>query len=306
MRAAIVALAVALVTSAACRKARAPAARDAPAASTAASDAAAAGPATSGADAGAATSGADGAIAGPDGAAAACIPPAHPVAGKTPVATLRHDRYLLGIDVAHYEGVVDWPAVAASGVSFVYIKATEGTDLTDPCFHHNWQAAGAAGLRRGAYHFFHPGFDPLAQARHFVAVVGTLAPGDLPPAFDLEYAKDLDAVSIPTAIEHARTWLDHVAGAMHRRPLIYSSARVFHEYLRDSEAFDSYAFWLADYRTADRARGQPSLTPGERTWTLWQIEDDAQVPGVAIGTDASWFQGSAAELDAFVAASVLP
>ena len=32
-----------------------------------------------------------------------------------------------GIDVSHFQGVVDFAAAAANGISFAYIKATEGT-----------------------------------------------------------------------------------------------------------------------------------------------------------------------------------
>jgi GH25 family lysozyme M1 (1,4-beta-N-acetylmuramidase) len=32
-----------------------------------------------------------------------------------------------GIDVSHFQATVDWASVKAAGVSFVYIKATEGT-----------------------------------------------------------------------------------------------------------------------------------------------------------------------------------
>ena len=32
-----------------------------------------------------------------------------------------------GVDVSHYQGSIDWNAMAANGVSFAYIKATEGT-----------------------------------------------------------------------------------------------------------------------------------------------------------------------------------
>jgi GH25 family lysozyme M1 (1,4-beta-N-acetylmuramidase) len=32
-----------------------------------------------------------------------------------------------GIDVSSYQGTIDWTKVASEGVSFAYIKATEGT-----------------------------------------------------------------------------------------------------------------------------------------------------------------------------------
>eukprot|EP01030_Chromulinospumella_sphaerica_P019884 gene19884-19787_t len=76
-----------------------------------------------------------------------------------------------GIDVSHHQGTIDWTAVAADDVAFAYLKASEGGDHRDRTFAANWQAARAAGLKVGAYHFFtfcRPGAD---QARNFLAAV---------------------------------------------------------------------------------------------------------------------------------------
>jgi hypothetical protein len=48
--------------------------------------------------------------------------------------------YLSGIDVSHYQGEVDWPAVAVSGVRFAFIKATDGVDDIDPRLRRTGQA----------------------------------------------------------------------------------------------------------------------------------------------------------------------
>src|SRR5690349_14781030 len=80
---------------------------------------------------------------------------------------------------------IDWHRVAAAGYSFAYIKATEGGDHRDSLFQNNWRDAQAAGLRRGAYHFFtlcRPGAD---QAAAFIAAVPL--DGELPPSVDLEF-----------------------------------------------------------------------------------------------------------------------
>jgi lysozyme len=95
------------------------------------------------------------------------------------------ERY--GIDVSNHQGAIDWELVAADGISFAYIKATEGGDFTDRRFEQNWQGAGDAGLVRGAYHFFTLCTPGAAQAVHFLRTV----PGGsdaLPPAVDLELA----------------------------------------------------------------------------------------------------------------------
>jgi len=91
-----------------------------------------------------------------------------------------------GIDVSHHQNHIDWAALPAQGVDFAYIKATEGGDHRDRLFHANWQGAHAAGIARGAYHFFtlcRPGGE---QAMNFAGTVPR-EPNLLPPAVDLEF-----------------------------------------------------------------------------------------------------------------------
>src|SRR5437762_13610368 len=59
------------------------------------------------------------------------------------------ERY--GIDVSSHEGSVDWGKVAADGMSFAYIKATEGADFVDPSFERNWTESAQAGKHPRAY-----------------------------------------------------------------------------------------------------------------------------------------------------------
>ena len=101
--------------------------------------------------------------------------------------------YLTGIDVSHFQGEVDWQAVA--GVRFAFIKATEGLADIDPRFRQNWQDSRAAGLLRGAYHFLHPNLDARQQAAHFLSVVN-LDDDALPPALDVEVTDGVDPASL--------------------------------------------------------------------------------------------------------------
>jgi lysozyme len=84
-----------------------------------------------------------------------------------------------GIDVSNRQNDVDWARVAAAGVQFGYVKATEGEGLTDVRFRENFDGAKAAGLVRGAYRFFRPDKDAEAQVESFLHVVPALSPGDL-------------------------------------------------------------------------------------------------------------------------------
>src|ERR1700677_3355012 len=94
--------------------------------------------------------------------------------------------YVPGIDVSHYQGDIDWHAVAASGVKFAYIKATEGAAYIDPSFAQNVVGAQAAGVLVGVYHFLTAG-DWLAQASNFLETARAQLSGPiLPSALDIE------------------------------------------------------------------------------------------------------------------------
>jgi lysozyme len=102
---------------------------------------------------------------------------------------LKGENLIPGIDVSKWQGEIDWSKVANSGVRFAYIKATEGTGYTDPCFAVNWQSAKSAGVLRGAYHFFHPRLDARSQAKTFYATLGN-DPGELPSIWKLQNLPD--------------------------------------------------------------------------------------------------------------------
>src|ERR1039458_8515560 len=131
-----------------------------------------------------------------------------------------------GIDVSHFQAVVDWTAVAAGGVRFGFAKASEGMSVPDQYFLDNWSGIKAAGILRGAYHFFHPNADPQAQADNFLRRLAAanggspvLAQGDLPAALDIEVT---DGASPATLLAGASSWLAAVKAATGKHPIVYS------------------------------------------------------------------------------------
>ena len=55
-----------------------------------------------------------------------------------------------GVDASHYQGQMDWQIIAEQGITFAFLKATEGSGTLDDCFAENWKNARAAGLAVGA------------------------------------------------------------------------------------------------------------------------------------------------------------
>ena len=75
-----------------------------------------------------------------------------------------------GLDVSDYQAGIDLAQVHAAGYSFVYAKATQGTDYVSPSFAASWSSAGTCGMLRGGYHYFIFNEDPQQQAEFFLSV----------------------------------------------------------------------------------------------------------------------------------------
>ena len=91
-----------------------------------------------------------------------------------------------GIDVARYQGDIDWHQARASGVAFAYIKATEGGDYLDPMFDNHRKGARRAGVRQGAYHYYYFCRPAEEQARWFIENVPREW-NSLPHVLDMEW-----------------------------------------------------------------------------------------------------------------------
>jgi lysozyme len=219
-----------------------------------------------------------------------------------------------GIDVSHDQGTIDWITVAGSGISFAFAKATEGTGFTDPQFATNWSGMKAAGVFRGAYHFFHPAMDAATQATRFHAALAfanggssTLNPGDLPAVIDLEWVKD----AMPAPAQYAAdvlTFLEVIEAATGRPPIIYTTAAFWDEFVSPSaspapvdvmnkfpsafgEAFSRYPLWVAEYGVA-----APKLPTGWQQYTFWQNSEQGHTAGIGTPVDLDVFNGTLAEL----------
>lgn len=184
-----------------------------------------------------------------------------------------------GIDVSAYQGRIDWKEVAGHRVRFAFIKASEGVTLRDPRFQRNWQGARAAGIYRGAYHYFQPGYDGARQANLFTRLV-PLHSGDLPPVLDVEHPEFHDVANMRRGVA---TWLRLVERHYGVRPILYSNYSFYKRYLAGH--FDKYPLWLAHYEV-----DQPRL-PREK-WIIWQHSDEAYVPGIRGTVDFNVFQGN--------------
>ena len=193
-----------------------------------------------------------------------------------------------GIDISHYQGVIDWDQMAKNRqlpfpIHFVFMKATEGGDHGDDTYAYNFREAGKRGLIRGAYHFFSPTTDPLKQADFFIRTV-KLSKGDLPPVLDVEVRGKKSKEDLQQGV---KTWLDKVEGHYGVKPILYTSYKFKKKYLNDS-LLNTYPYWIAHYYV-DSVRYD-----GE--WNFWQHTDIGMVPGINHDVDLNVFNGTLEKL----------
>jgi lysozyme len=220
-------------------------------------------------------------------------------------------RTSLGIDTASVAGNKnpDWMrAKAEVPVDFAIIRATWGT-AADSVFPRDWPKLKDAGIVRGAYLFLrfpHSKWgrpaSPAAQARAFIATVGDLDRGDLPPALDVEFpgGRSETRMTARQLLDGVREAWQTLSGHYGVAPIIYTSARVWQEDLANLPAPDlvESPLWLARYhflkgpavygsRTLADGRLNPPVPPpwGDATnWWIHQYQGDAvRLPGFPTG-----------------------
>jgi lysozyme len=196
------------------------------------------------------------------------------------------DIQLHGIDVSHYQELIDWDTLKSnSHVNFAFAKATEGADYIDTLFNRNWEAMRLNGIKRGAYHFFRAygcGYD---QALHFLKNV-EMQPGDIAPVLDVELS---DGMGREVILEEMRIWLQTVERCLHVKPIIYTNQNFYENYLAGS--FENNPLWIARYSTE-----APMLTTGKR-WDFWQYSHKGNLVGINGRVDMNHFNGSRKSLE---------
>lgn len=205
------------------------------------------------------------------------------------------DYPIHGIDVSRYQGDVDWTKARAHGVSFAFIKATEGGDRIDPRFGDYWRGARRAGLPVAPYHFYYFCTSPEEQAAWFIHNVPRAAVV-MPPVIDMEWNPHSPTCRVRPTPAVVRSDLARFASIIKARygkaPIIYTTVDFHRKNLEGH--FKGYSFWLRS--VAD----DPAKVYDGRDWTFWQYTGTGIVPGVPGQADISVFSGNASTWKAWL------
>lgn len=179
-----------------------------------------------------------------------------------------------GIDVSKWQGSIDWPAVATTGIWWAACRVWDrDTGAPDATFKAN--RAGMAFARyRLLYDWLLPG-QGREGAERFLSTVGTLAPGEgamldaeqdgITEADCLDWLYLVEAATARPAAVYTGGYV--AGGAIWRSPYIFDGARprVFAAYTTEADAH-THASGIA--------------------WDVWQWSSTEHVPGIAGNVDA--------------------
>ena len=202
---------------------------------------------------------------------------------------------LHGIDISRHNGIIDWNKINEDRIEnnlikFIFIKATEGTDLVDANFESNWSSAKKYGFVRGAYHFYIPYTDPKLQALNFI-INAKHEPGDFVPILDFETnGKTLNERK--ALANNVKIWLETVEKYLGVKPIIYTNKPIFREYIKGK--LDSYPIWIADYVSENQNNFDCE------NLILWQHSATGKVPGIKEDVDFNVFMGTPHRFQKFI------
>lgn len=196
-----------------------------------------------------------------------------------------------GIDVSHYQGSIDWNKVKASGITFAFIKASEGKSYRDKRFIDNVEGSSTAGLLIGPYHFLNAQTqeDARLEARNFAAAIqsaGGIMRFTLPLVMD--YENNPGGLSPEQITKVALVFLQEIERLTSRRPIIYTGNSFAANF---SSALSSYKLWIARYSSK-----VPSDVPAWKRWHFWQYSSKGSVPGIKGNVDMNEFSGTSQDL----------
>jgi GH25 family lysozyme M1 (1,4-beta-N-acetylmuramidase) len=191
--------------------------------------------------------------------------------------------FIQGVDVSHWNGAINWNAVAADNQKFAIAKVTEGQTFLDNMYSTNKSGATSAGLKFTAYHFARPDTtsnDAVKEADWFVSQAG-LGHGNLVPALDLEVNGGLSVSALTTWVQ---AWLGEVAaqmGGVHA--MIYTSPSFWQTSMGNTTWFANNGYtilWIAHW-TSNSSPTVPANNWGGHSWTFWQWTNCTHVNGIS-------------------------
>jgi lysozyme len=172
------------------------------------------------------------------------------------------------VDAAH--GKLDWPMLAATGVDFAYMVATEGAMQRDARFAANIAGAREAGVRYGPLHRYDLCDLASDQATRFITTVprsDTALPAAVEFGFSEDCASKPDRALI---LSEVATFLSQIEAHL-GKPAVLKISQDFEEHYRLSSSIDR-TVWLEKTWLLPEYAARP--------WVMWTANPQRRIDGV--------------------------
>jgi lysozyme len=185
-------------------------------------------------------------------------------------APSRSEFAVQGIVVDSDVGIVNWPTLAATGVDFAYIAATDGVKPRDSRFAANMSGAADAGVRYGALHRYDLCRLASDQATSFITTVPR-SDTALPAAIEFHFNDTCPARPDRALIlSEVATFLGQIEAHL-GKPAILKLSQEFEEHYRLTSVIDRNVWLEKTWLLPDYAA---------RPWVMWTANPARRTQGV--------------------------
>lgn len=185
-------------------------------------------------------------------------------------APARDDYPVQGIVADARHGMLDWPMLAATGVDFAYILATDGSKNRDPRFATNMAGAREAGVRFGPMHRYDLCRLASDQATLFITTVprtDTALPAAVEFGFSEKCASKPDRALV---LSEVATFLSQIEAHL-GKPAILKVSQEFEDQYKLSSSIDRTVWLEKNWLLPDYAA---------RPWVMWTANPSRHIDGV--------------------------
>ena len=204
------------------------------------------------------------------------------------------DEITFGVDVAKYQGTIDWRQVADAGMDFAMVRLgyrtmVSGEITEDSNARYNLQEAGNAGLKLGAY-FFSTAITKEEAIEEANWAADFLAPYQItyPVAYNCEGFGDPENRQYPLSkserTDIALAFLKQIEKRGYEA-MFYASKNEMEEDAKweVSRIEDKYKIWVAQY--PENPYPETEKSSYSRVHHMWQYTRSGSLPGIPVGVD---------------------
>jgi len=189
---------------------------------------------------------------------------------------LPENHQILGIDVSHHQGEINWDLVSKmrignDSIQFVYLKLTEGIDFKDKRSKQNQKKLRKMNIPYGVYHFYNPKLNATDQAVFFAK---NCSPSDLRPILDIEIKGELKPAAL---VDSVKVFINTIDSILNIRPIIYTYESFYNDFFSKKTLAKEW-FWIANYTGVSNAFKKSNVV-------AWQFTDKGTVDGISEKVD---------------------